>query len=138
MNVRKFIDVLESSISKSDHGRNWNVLFAYICLCAMKYITYKSSQFFAFVFFFLDVHVRFSSQCELTNNWSNNNKQWSDFLYNLINLKIWVVLILFTIFFRGVSFKIHIFLKSFLFFFLLDYIMVWLVIMVRLLIGRLI
>ena len=32
------------------------------------YITYKSSLFFAFVFFFLDVDVRFISQCELTNN----------------------------------------------------------------------
>ena len=35
----------------------------------------QSSQFFAFVFYFLDVHVRFISQSELTNIWSSNNKQ---------------------------------------------------------------
>ena len=54
----------------------------------------KPCQSFAFVFFFLDVLVRFSSQCELTNNCSNNTKKLSDFLYNLINLKkpnIWVM-----------------------------------------------
>ena len=49
-------------------------------ICSPFYITYKSSQFFDFVFFFLDVLVRFSSQCELTNNWSSNNKQCLDIL----------------------------------------------------------
>ena len=51
--------------------------FFCICLYAQNYISYKSSPYFASVFFFLDVHIRFSSQCELTNNWSNNKKQCS-------------------------------------------------------------
>ena len=29
------------------------------------------------------VQVRYSSQCELTNIWPRNNKQWSDVLYNI-------------------------------------------------------
>ena len=51
--------------------RNWNV---YICPCAQNYITYK--PMFCFCIFFLG--CIFSSQCELTYNWSSNNKQWSD------------------------------------------------------------
>ena len=48
--------------------------FVFFCLCAQSYITYKSSQSFAFVIFLLDVqkfgHVKFISQCELINNLS--------------------------------------------------------------------
>ena len=66
----KFIDVLESSISKSDHARNWNMLFAYICLCA--------KPIFLFFIFILGC-TRVVLKCKLTNNWLSKNKQWSDF-----------------------------------------------------------
>ena len=54
-------------------------IFAYIHPCAQSYVTYKSSQFLHLHLFFLDVHIRFSSQCEFTCYWSSFNKQWSDF-----------------------------------------------------------
>jgi len=75
-------------------GETEMCFFAYICLYAQNYISYKSSQCFASVFFFLHVHVRFSSQCELTNNWSSNKKQCSGFFVQYDKSKrpnIWVV-----------------------------------------------
>jgi len=53
----------------------------------LSYLNYKSSQFLLLYLFFLDVHSRFSSRCELTNICSSKNIKWSYLLYNLINLK---------------------------------------------------
>ena len=49
--------------------------FMHLFLYAHKaiYITYKSSQFLLLHLLFLDVHIRFNSQCELTNIWSSEN-----------------------------------------------------------------
>ena len=67
MIVRQFIDVLKAL--------SLNLTMRETEIFAQSYVTYKLSQFLHLHLFFLDVHIRFSSQCEFTCYWSSVNKQ---------------------------------------------------------------
>ena len=81
MIARKFIDILKAL--------SLNLAVGVTEMCFLHIFLYAHSLhnlqiklgFFAFVFFFLDVDIRFISQCELTNSWFSNKTQWSDILY---------------------------------------------------------
>ena len=58
---------------KCARNKNWIKRPIHASLLQYKLQTYKPSQFLLLHLFFLDVHIRFSSQCELTNIWSKKN-----------------------------------------------------------------